>query len=200
MLRIAVLAVVAALVVWIGQAAEKEIVLATDGATEYSVIVRANQPRGEKFVVDDFRALMKQATGAEFQVVDAAKAVLKEGVPCKVAASLWMGGDRFKPVEPAWTSEDGAFGEGGFTPTTSGFASVTATLGELAAFRVHGGKACPPPRFHSRRVPVQRPVEIVKFFIPAAEKSGAIHRIGAFVLEEVCKFIGSPEYTVSLSG
>lgn len=75
MLRIAVLAVVAALVVWIGQAAEKEIVLATDGATEYSVIVRANQPRGEKFVVDDFRALMKQATGAEFQVVDAAKAV-----------------------------------------------------------------------------------------------------------------------------
>ena len=33
-----------------------------------------------------------------------------------------------------------------------------------------------------------------EFFIPAAEKSGAIHRIGAFVLEEVCKFIGSPEF------
>lgn len=33
-----------------------------------------------------------------------------------------------------------------------------------------------------------------EIFIPAAEKSGAIHRIGAFVLEEVCKFIASEEY------
>jgi EAL domain-containing protein (putative c-di-GMP-specific phosphodiesterase class I) len=33
-----------------------------------------------------------------------------------------------------------------------------------------------------------------EFFIPAAEKSGAIHRIGAFVLEEVCSFINSPEF------
>lgn len=31
-------------------------------------------------------------------------------------------------------------------------------------------------------------------FIPVAEKSGAIHKIGAFVLEEVCKFIASEEY------
>lgn len=31
-------------------------------------------------------------------------------------------------------------------------------------------------------------------FIPVAEKSGAIHRIGAFVLEEVCKFIVSEEF------
>ena len=31
-------------------------------------------------------------------------------------------------------------------------------------------------------------------FIPAAEKSGAIHKIGDFVLEEVCKFIGSKEF------
>ncbi len=31
-------------------------------------------------------------------------------------------------------------------------------------------------------------------FIPAAEKSGAIHRIGAYVLEEVCRFISSKEY------
>lgn len=33
-----------------------------------------------------------------------------------------------------------------------------------------------------------------EIFIPAAEKSGAIHRIGAFVLEEVCRFIASEEY------
>lgn len=31
-------------------------------------------------------------------------------------------------------------------------------------------------------------------FIPAAEKSGAIHKIGAFVLDEVCRFIASDEY------
>ncbi|MBQ8983261.1 MAG: EAL domain-containing protein [Lachnospiraceae bacterium] len=33
-----------------------------------------------------------------------------------------------------------------------------------------------------------------EIFIPAAEKSGAIHKIGAFVMEEVCKFIASDEY------
>ena len=33
-----------------------------------------------------------------------------------------------------------------------------------------------------------------EIFIPAAEKSGAIHQIGSFVLEEVCKFIASEEY------
>ena len=31
-------------------------------------------------------------------------------------------------------------------------------------------------------------------FIPAAEKSGAIHKIGDFVVEEVCRFIASPEF------
>ena len=33
-----------------------------------------------------------------------------------------------------------------------------------------------------------------ELFIPAAEKSGAIHKIGAYVLEEVCSFIASDEY------
>lgn len=31
-------------------------------------------------------------------------------------------------------------------------------------------------------------------FIPAAEKSGAIHRVGDFVLEEVCRFIASDDF------
>ncbi len=31
-------------------------------------------------------------------------------------------------------------------------------------------------------------------FIPAAESSGAIHKIGSYVMEEVCKFISSPEF------
>ncbi len=33
-----------------------------------------------------------------------------------------------------------------------------------------------------------------ELFIPAAEKSGAIHKIGNFVMEEVCGFIASGEY------
>lgn len=33
-----------------------------------------------------------------------------------------------------------------------------------------------------------------EIFIPAAEKSGAIHKIGDFVMNEVCSFIASPEY------
>ncbi len=31
-------------------------------------------------------------------------------------------------------------------------------------------------------------------FIPAAEKSGAIHKIGDFVLRDVCRFMSTPEY------
>lgn len=33
-----------------------------------------------------------------------------------------------------------------------------------------------------------------EILIPAAEKSGAIHKIGEFVFEEVCKFVSSAEY------
>lgn len=33
-----------------------------------------------------------------------------------------------------------------------------------------------------------------EIFIPAAEKSGAIHKIGAFVMDEVCRFIAGDEF------
>ena len=67
--------VIAALSVLAGvSAAEEGLALTSGGATEYSIVVRADQPRGEAFVVEDFRALMKQATGAEFPVVDMADA------------------------------------------------------------------------------------------------------------------------------
>lgn len=33
-----------------------------------------------------------------------------------------------------------------------------------------------------------------EIFIPAAEKSGAIHRIGAYVMEDVCRFISSDDF------
>lgn len=33
-----------------------------------------------------------------------------------------------------------------------------------------------------------------EIFIPAAEKSGAIHRIGAYVLDDVCRFISSDDF------
>ena len=67
--------VIAALSVLAGvSAAEEGLALTSGGATAYSIVVRADQPRGEAFVVEDFRALMKQATGAEFPVVDMADA------------------------------------------------------------------------------------------------------------------------------
>lgn len=54
-------------------------------------------------------------------------------------------------------------------------------------------------RFHSAEALLRLKDEQYGFispeiFIPAAEKSGAIHKIGAFVLDEVCSFIASEEY------
>lgn len=54
-------------------------------------------------------------------------------------------------------------------------------------------------KFHSAEALIRLKDEKYGFispeiFIPAAEKSGAIHRIGDFVLEEVCGFIASDEY------
>ena len=55
-------------------------------------------------------------------------------------------------------------------------------------------------RFHSAEALLRLKDEKYGFippdvFIEAAEKSGAIHRIGDFVLEEVCKFISSEEFS-----
>ena len=54
-------------------------------------------------------------------------------------------------------------------------------------------------RFHSAEALIRLKDEKYGFispeiFIPAAEKSGAIHKIGDFVLEQVCAFIASEEY------
>lgn len=54
-------------------------------------------------------------------------------------------------------------------------------------------------RFHSAEALLRLNDEKYGFvspdlFIPAAERSGAIHKIGDFVLEEVCKFIASEPY------
>lgn len=54
-------------------------------------------------------------------------------------------------------------------------------------------------RFHSAEALLRLQDEQYGFispeiFIPAAEKNGTIHKIGAFVLEEVCRFIASQEY------
>lgn len=54
-------------------------------------------------------------------------------------------------------------------------------------------------RFHSAEALLRLQDEKYGFIspeilIPAAEKSGAIHKIGTYVLEEVCRFIASEEY------
>ncbi len=54
-------------------------------------------------------------------------------------------------------------------------------------------------RFNSAEALLRLKDEVYGFippdvFIPAAEKSGAIHRIGAYVLEEVCEFIASKDF------
>lgn len=45
-------------------------------------------------------------------------------------------------------------------------------------------------RMHDKKYGMISP----EIFIPAAEKSGAIHRIGQFVIESVCQFIASKEF------
>jgi hypothetical protein len=64
--------------------------------------------------------------------VESAKPVLKEGVECPLTAKAWYGGDKFKVVDVEWTSADGTFTATGFTPTTNGFAAVTASAGGLS--------------------------------------------------------------------
>ena len=63
--------------------------------------------------------------------VESAKPVLKEGVACALSARAWLGGDRFRPVEAVWSSEDGTFAGNSFTPSKGGFATVRARFGGL---------------------------------------------------------------------
>ena len=66
-----------------------------------------------------------------FEIVSA-KPVLKEGVASALSARAWLGGDRFRPVEAVWSSDDGTFAGNRFTPSKGGFATVRAKVGGLS--------------------------------------------------------------------
>lgn len=55
--------------------------------------------------------------------------VLKEGVASELNARAWLGGDKFRPAEAVWSSEDGTFRKNMFTPAKNGFATVRASVG-----------------------------------------------------------------------
>ena len=73
----------------------------------------------------------RRETGVLGFKIDAEKAVLKQGVPCALAARAWLGGDRFKSVAAKWSSEDGTFNGDAFTPAKGGFAVVVAEVDGL---------------------------------------------------------------------
>ena len=64
--------------------------------------------------------------------INSAKPVLKEGVASALSARAWLGGDRFRPVEAVWSSDDGSFAGNSFTPSKGGFATVRAKVGGLS--------------------------------------------------------------------
>ena len=64
--------------------------------------------------------------------IDSAKPVLKEGVASSLNARAWFGGNSFRPVEAAWSSDDGTFAGNRFTPSKGGFATVRAKVGGLS--------------------------------------------------------------------
>ena len=60
------------------------------------------------------------------------KPVLKEGVASALSARAWLGGDKFRPVEAVWSSDDGTFQKNMFTPAKNGFALVRASVGGVS--------------------------------------------------------------------
>jgi endoglucanase Acf2 len=58
--------------------------------------------------------------------------VLKEGVASALSARAWLGGDKFRPVEAVWSSDDGTFQKNMFTPTKNDFAIVRASVGGVS--------------------------------------------------------------------
>ena len=64
--------------------------------------------------------------------VEAERAVLKEGAPCRLKARAWLGNGRFRDVEATWASDDVTFDGSVFTPAKDGFAVVRATAGGLS--------------------------------------------------------------------
>ena len=60
------------------------------------------------------------------------KPVLKEGVASALNVRAWLGGDKFRPVEAEWSSDDGTFRKNMFTPAKNGFAVVRASVGGVS--------------------------------------------------------------------
>jgi len=88
---------------------------------------RGRIPRAKRVAEGD--ALAGVGTGVLGFNIETEKAVLKQGVPCALSARAWLGGDKFRPVEAVWSSDDGTFQKNMFTPTKNGFALVRASVG-----------------------------------------------------------------------
>ena len=58
--------------------------------------------------------------------------MLKEGVASALNVRAWLGGDKFRPVEAEWSSDDGTFRKNMFTPAKNGFAVVRASVGGVS--------------------------------------------------------------------
>ena len=96
------------------------------GVSMFSWRVYGKKGDGQRGTGNGERGMGKGVLGFK---IDAEKSVLKQGAPCALSARAWLGGDRFRPADAAWSSEDGKFDGSRFTPAKSGFAVVRATIG-----------------------------------------------------------------------
>jgi len=132
-----------------------DLILAKDGRSSYSIVVRKRQPRGEAFVVEDFRSMFKQATGVELPMADASKAVRGRRIAIGIAPD---GAGDEKLGEQEWrvvTTADGdlhLYGGGNNGARLAVYDFLQNVLG-FRFFDMHGGIKVPDLR--TCRVPPQ---------------------------------------------